>query len=208
MPFRLKPHKPYSFFIEHTERNGSKLFADQLHDQLIHETHRPIVLVCIGSDRSTGDSLGPLVGTFLEERAIRNLHVYGTLTKPVHALNLVETLHEIQTRFHRPLIIAIDACLGRLSSVGYLFFSEGPLAPGAGVQKELPSVGEYNIKAVVNVSGFMEMMILQNTRLHLVYELARFIAAGFIEFDTRLSRRSLEETATTRLRQSRDESKS
>ncbi|EPE62268.1 putative sporulation protein YyaC [Exiguobacterium sp. S17] len=208
MPFRLKPHKPYSFFIEHTERSGSKLFADQLHEQLASETHRPIVLVCIGSDRSTGDSLGPLVGTFLEEKMVRNLHVYGTLTKPVHALNLVETLHAIQTRFHRPLIIAIDACLGRLSSVGYVFFSEGPLAPGAGVQKELPSVGEYNIKAVVNVSGFMEMMILQNTRLHLVYELARFVTAGFVEFDSRIGNIHHKEAAFTRLRQSRDESKS
>ncbi|MCT4784584.1 MULTISPECIES: spore protease YyaC [Exiguobacterium] len=208
MPFRLKPHKPYSFFIEHTERSGSSLFADQLHEQLASEAHRPIVLVCIGSDRSTGDSLGPLVGTFLEEKIVRNLYVYGTLTKPVHALNLVETLHEIQTRFHRPLIIAIDACLGRLSSVGYIFFSEGPLAPGAGVQKELPAVGEYNIKAVVNVSGFMEMMILQNTRLHLVYELARFITEGFAEFDARIGRLHHEEAAITRLRQSRDESKS
>jgi len=27
---------------------------------------RPIIMICIGTDRSTGDSLGPLVGTLLK----------------------------------------------------------------------------------------------------------------------------------------------
>jgi hypothetical protein len=54
----------------------------------------------------------------------------------------------------------------------------------------------------------MEMMILQNTRLHLVYELARFITDGFVEFDSRIGRLHQEEAAITRLRQSRDELKS
>lgn len=39
-------------------------FADSLSERLrqIRTTTRPIILVCIGSDRATGDSLGPFVG--------------------------------------------------------------------------------------------------------------------------------------------------
>jgi len=197
MNFRFHSHepKPYSFFLEYTEPFAKERLAEQLFEQVSAvQEKRPIVLVCIGSDRSTGDSLGPLVGTFLEKQAPAHLHVYGTLAKPVHALNLAETIHSIQTTHYRPLVIAIDACLGRLSSVGHVFFSEGPLAPGAGVQKELPAVGDFNIKAVVNVSGFMEMMILQNTRLHLVYELAELVANSFHMLDAKLS---AESTRTT-----------
>jgi putative sporulation protein YyaC len=197
MNFRFHSHepKPYSFFLEYTEPFAKERLAEQLFEQVSAvQEKRPIVLVCIGSDRSTGDSLGPLVGTFLEKQAPAHLHVYGTLAKPVHALNLAETIHSIQTTHYRPLVIAIDACLGRLSSVGHVFFSEGPLAPGAGVQKELPAVGDFNIKAVVNVSGFMEMMILQNTRLHLVYELAELVANSFHLLDAKLS---AESTRTT-----------
>lgn len=207
MPFRLKPHRPYSFFIEHKEAEGTRQLAEQLFEQLAPHANRPIVLVCIGSDRSTGDSLGPLVGTFIESH-VRHLHVYGTLASPVHALNLSETVHLIHETYTNPLVVAIDACLGRLSSVGYVFFSEGPLAPGAGVQKQLPTVGDYNVKAVVNVSGFMEMMILQNTRLHLVYQLAHFIADGFRQFDYHLGQIHVEEAASTKLSQSSPKSKS
>src|SRR4051794_9429675 len=56
---------------------------------------RPIVFVCIGTDRSTGDSLGPLVGSFLEEKDISSFHVYGTLDEPIHAVNLNDRLREI-----------------------------------------------------------------------------------------------------------------
>ena len=59
---------------------------------------RPIVFVCIGTDRSTGDSLGPLIGTLLEEKSIHPFHVYGTLDHPIHALNLAEKLIEIKDK--------------------------------------------------------------------------------------------------------------
>ena len=49
------------------------------------------VLLCIGSDRVTGDSLGPMVGSALEERYKKSIPVFGTLKMPVHALNLEET---------------------------------------------------------------------------------------------------------------------
>lgn len=199
--FYSNEQKPYSFFPEHTEPFAKERLAEQLFEQITaSRKNRPVILICIGSDRSTGDSLGPLVGTFLENQTSEHFHVYGTLEKPVHALNLAETIHLIQTTHYRPLVIAIDACLGRLSSVGHVFFSEGPLSPGAGVQKELPAVGDFNIKAVVNVSGFMEMMILQNTRLHVVYELARLIADSFEILDDKLltsSDKTISRTAAT-----------
>ena len=55
---------------------------------------------------------------------------------------------------------------------------EGPVKPGAGVNKDLPSVGDAHITGIVNVSGFMEFMVLQNTRLSLVLKMAKTIANG------------------------------
>lgn len=54
--------------------------------------NQDIVLICIGTDRSTGDCLGPLVGTFLKRALVKHLHIYGTLENPVHAKNLSETI--------------------------------------------------------------------------------------------------------------------
>ena len=39
------------------------------------------------------------------------------------------------------MVIAIDACLGQSSSVGYFFASEGPLTPAQSVGGKLPAVG-------------------------------------------------------------------
>jgi putative sporulation protein YyaC len=50
--------------------------------------------------------------------------------------------------------------------------------PGAGVNKDLPPVGQLHITGIVNVGGYMEYMILQNTRLNLVMRLADVIVGG------------------------------
>ncbi|GIP36016.1 spore protease YyaC [Paenibacillus sp. J2TS4] len=135
-----------------------------------------IVFVCIGTDRSTGDALGPLVGSRLLTYHLTDYPVYGTLEEPVHALNLSETLSSIEQTYNNPFIVGIDACLGQLSSVGSIKVGSGPIKPGAGVNKELPPVGNIHITGIVNVGGFMEYFVLQNTRLHLVTMLAEVIA--------------------------------
>jgi putative sporulation protein YyaC len=168
--------------ISYDDQRASHKLAIELVSTLpVSTTERPIVFVCIGTDRSTGDSLGPLVGTLLEEKRMNSFHVYGTLEDPIHAVNLEEKLEEIKAKHFNPIIIAIDACLGRLKSVGFIQLANGPVKPGAGVNKELPSVGDYHITGIVNVSGFMEYFVLQNTRLNLVLKMAKVIANGIFQ---------------------------
>lgn len=127
------------------------------------------VFLCIGTNRSTGDAYGPLVGTYLNERGYKN--VLGTINQPVHHLNLKETIEQIPPD---KKIIAIDAALGRIDHVGYLFCAEGPLSPGSGVGKEIPPVGDYHIKGIVNINaGFQNQMLLMCTQLDLVMDMAK-----------------------------------
>ncbi len=146
----------------------------------LYNTASPLIILCIGTDRSTGDSLGPLVGSKLQDLNIPGAAVYGTLDEPVHAVNLQEILDEINIKYedNQPFIIAIDACLGRSESVGFIRIKEGPLQPGTGVNKDLPNVGNIQIVGIVNVGGFMEYMVLQNTRLSLVMKMANIISQG------------------------------
>lgn len=138
----------------------------------------PIVVVCVGTDRSTGDALGPLVGTALARYRSPLFHLYGTLDEPVHAVNLQETLNSIYDTHPDPYIIGIDACLGHSTSVGCIQVADGPLRPGAGVNKQLPPVGDIHMTGIVNVGGFMEYFVLQNTRLSLVMRLSEKIASS------------------------------
>ena len=140
--------------------------------------HQPLVFLCIGSDRATGDSLGPIVGYKLQQRRLASAHIYGTLESPVHAKNLGDVIRTIHDTYEHPFIIAIDASLGKSSHVGYFTLGEGSLRPGAGVGKDLPQVGNLYITGIVNLSGFLENSLLQTTRLHTVMSLADQISTG------------------------------
>lgn len=134
-----------------------------------------IVILCIGTDRATGDCLGPLVGEHLK-RTLPEIPVYGTLETPVHALNLEETIENIYLRYKNPFIIAIDASLGVAEHIGYATLSHAPLCPGKGVNKKLPAIGNLSITGIVNVAGFPNSVLLQSTRLHTVVILADCIS--------------------------------
>jgi putative sporulation protein YyaC len=156
-------------------------FLRQEIERLGVDGHAGTVILCIGSDRSTGDSLGPLVGSFLLERGLSRAQVSGDLTVPVHASNLRRVWLDLRDVRPRPAVLAVDACLGRQESVGTLTAGLGPLRPGAGVNKDLPPVGDVYLTGTVNVSGFMEYFVLQNTRLSLVVAMARRMTQTILE---------------------------
>ena len=137
------------------------------------ENHTPVIL-CIGTDRATGDCLGPLVGEQMINYDHR-YHVLGTLQSPVHALNIKDAIKYIETNIPNPFIIAVDASLGSSSHIGYITVSNCPISPGKGVNKKLPAIGDISITGIVNVSG-QNPGLLHSTRLYSVMQLADYIS--------------------------------
>lgn len=122
-----------AFYID-AEKNGSSgEIAYLLKKCILHcpKKWTEIVFLCIGSDRVTGDCLGPYIGHLLHPHETGHIFVYGTLSCPVHALNLEKTSSLI-TRLHpHALVIAIDASLGQKKHLGYVTIGNGALYPGA-----------------------------------------------------------------------------
>lgn len=136
----------------------------------IDKEYERLALVCIGSDRSTGDSYGPIIGLNLSRCTLYDFDLYGTLHNPVHAKNLSDTIGKIESE--TTLVIAIDSSLGSLEHVGCIAMGYGGIKPGLGVSKDLPEVGDIYITGIVNISGFMSTLVLQSTRLELVYNMS------------------------------------
>lgn len=135
---------------------------------------RPTVFACIGSDRSTGDALGPLAGDRL---TLAGAEVVGTLSSPLHALNLEERIGAIQSRPARPLIVALDAALGPRERVGRIALNDQGLDPGRALGKSLDAVGDLSITVTVNVATRAERQrTLQSTRLFFVMNAADLVA--------------------------------
>lgn len=158
-------------------------FGTLLNKHLLTHYQSPfndLIFLCIGTDRSTGDSLGPLIGYKLASMSLPNkkIHVVGTLEEPVHAKNLENKISDVYESYDNPFVVAIDACLGNSERIGFIKVWPGPLKPGAGVNKKLPHVGDLHITGIVNTCGYMEYLVLQNTRLSLVMKMAETIAKG------------------------------
>lgn len=88
--------------------------------------HRELIILCIGTDRSTGDSLGPLTGTLLSKYDTLPAIIIGNIHSPVHASNLEEIINAIENKYRDPFIIAVDAGLGKQNSVGYIDVKKAP----------------------------------------------------------------------------------
>lgn len=134
------------------------------------------VILCIGSDRVTGDCLGPIVGQMLIENGV-NAYIYGTLNRPVTALNLKDAVKHIKAAHGDKKVLAIDSSVGKLGDIGKIRITFGSIAPGSADGKKLPKVGDVSITATVTDP---RKTPLSAVRLGMVYSLARSISDRII----------------------------
>ena len=146
--------------------------------------HRPILFLCIGSDRVPGDCLGPLVGYKLERLCDTMQHTFvvcGSLAHPVHAVNLRQKLHyEASGRLSQ----LQQMPKGAKENLGMLCLSNSALYPGEGVAKSLPPVGEISITGVTSCEDNPIPFHRQSVPLSFVMNLADEIYQGLFTFLT------------------------
>ena len=141
------------------------------------ELERNCVFLCVGTDKITGDSLGPYVGSLLKKCGFC---VYGTLGDTVNATNLSERTARIYREHKDPYIIAIDSCLGRREHIGFVTLNSGSLKAGSGVNKRLMPVGNMAIKGIVSEFGKNGFERLVNVSGDTIEKMGKLIARSII----------------------------
>ena len=142
---RFRRHEIYYYNTKagfETEKFAGRLLMMIL-EGMQEKRKTEILFLCIGTDRSTGDSLGPLIGYKLKENGMRNARVLGTLEEPIHAMNLEPCMEQLREKCPDALVVAVDASVGSADHVGYVTLGRGPLKPGLGVSKDLDAVGDH-----------------------------------------------------------------
>ena len=132
------------------------------------------VVICIGSDRVPGDSLGPVVGTMLEEKRTP-AYLYGTLRSPMTAREIAPLQRFLERTHPGAPVIAVDAAVGKSEEVGLIKLNASPLYPGSGAQKQLGSIGDLSVLGIVaeRERGFRALELV---RLGNVYAMAEVIS--------------------------------
>ncbi len=146
-----------------------------IREELKNGSKKEVLILCIGTDRSTGDSLGPLIGYHLRRRRLKHIQVLGTLNQPIHAMNLRETLVLLKQYYPYHLIVAVDASVGIGTRAGCITLGRGAIRPGLGVSKELCPVGDLFITGIVSSCGCFDPLMLQSIRLATVMRMAECV---------------------------------
>lgn len=169
------------YYFDSGEREDTALCAGMLRQMIAEimrrENRKGVLLFCIGTDRSTGDSLGPLIGHKLKKAGLKDsqVQVVGTLENPVHAINLEQAIFMVRRCYPDHVIVAVDASVGQTEHVGCITLGKGALRPGLGVCKELQAVGDIFITGIVGGYGNCDPLMLQSVRLSVVMRLADYI---------------------------------
>ncbi|MDU2407637.1 MAG: DUF1256 domain-containing protein [Acinetobacter junii] len=82
-----------SFYINSLDPKASFKIRDYLCMELspVIKENRPIVFICIGSDRSTGDALGPLIGEKIKFLSKNNIFIYNSIHSKIYFQNSLFT---------------------------------------------------------------------------------------------------------------------
>ena len=139
------------------------------------------VFLCIGSEKLAFDSLGPMVGTMLKNRADLDAYVYGTMAEPITALQ-VETANAFIRRFHPGAeVIVVDSAIGKKEEIGSVKFFERGLRPALGIDREMGVVGDKSVMGIVTTKDKIRTPLNCRVRPESVFALAEKVVEKIFE---------------------------
>lgn len=154
----------------------------------------PPVVLCVGSDLSVGDSLGPVTGTKLKEKlAGLNCFVYGTLAKPITAHEVKYMNGFIKDTHPGSLVVAVDAAVGLAGDIGLIKIARRGLKPGSGANKKLSKVGDVSVMGIVAEKSVFNYSLFSATRLNIIYKMAEIISDGIAAYVLESLKKACEE---------------
>ena len=155
-----------------------KLMADALKCKT--QSGQP-VFMCIGTEKVFSDSLGPRVGTLLNESMPTPAFVYGMKEQNITAENLLYCYSFIKSMHPESKIVVIDAAVGSPEQIGKIQISDGGITPGAATNKNLPLVGDISIVGIVADKSMADFYTLNSSKDKLVGQIAKFIVESIFE---------------------------
>ncbi len=140
-------------------------------------------ILCIGTDRITGDSLGPIVGSnineYINKENIKNVNVLGSLEKPLNNI----TINEYK-KSEGKVVIVIDSAVSNTYKIGEIVTKENNIIIRNALKDDKIIPSDICIKAVVSrdlEDEELNFIMLQNVKLNIVMNLSKKISEELIK---------------------------
>lgn len=139
-----------------------------------------LTFLCVGTDRVTGDSLGPIVGSniekFINNKKINNVKVIGSLEKNLNNTNIEE-----YTKNPKDITIVIDSAISNTYNIGEIIVDENNIKVRQALNNGKNINSNINIKCIVAKNFENEdanFLMLQNVKLGIVLNLAEKVSTN------------------------------
>ena len=111
----------------------------------IKTNQKEILFICIGTSKVLGDSIGPLVGSYLKEK-IGSKKVLGDINHNICSKkDLIFNYPKIKNKY----IVAIDTAISCKDLSGKIFISQTPITMGLALNKNKGKIGDISIKTTI-----------------------------------------------------------
>ena len=138
-------------FKEEVYQEFVKNFSIVLREKVEGLEISKLIFLCIGTDRITGDSFGPLVGYKLKNLFYgeEKIEVIGDLENIVSLSNIKSITEYIKNSYENPFLIAIDAAVSNKIEIGRIVVSNKKMNVGGCLKRKI-YVGDISIKGIVS----------------------------------------------------------
>lgn len=141
-----------------------------------------VVILCIGTNKLIGDSIGPVVGQKLKEENIQEkICIYGDMKQTINFKNAKQVIEKIFKIYEKPFIITIDSALGKQTMINKIVVNKGIIRIGKSLGRSICYPSHITIKGVVgeNKNTFEDnIAILKTVQPKLIWELSNTMVEG------------------------------
>lgn len=167
------------------QREKYNMFVNNLKSK-IDNKDKVIIFLCIGTNKVSGDSFGPIVGTNLQKMLKDNkkIKVLGNMNNPINALNVKENIEYINKMYIDKYIIVIDSAVSDKNLIGEVFITRNKTILGKGINNKISEIGDISIKCSVckdEYSSINNFISLQNVPKRFIKNLADMVSTGICE---------------------------
>ncbi len=141
-----------------------------------------VVILCVGTNKLIGDSIGPVVGQKLKEEKMKEkICVYGDLKESINFKNAKTVIENVFKTYQKPFIITIDSALGTQTMISKIVVNKGIIRIGKSLGRSICYPSHITIKGVVgeNKNTYEDnIKILNEVEPELIWNLSDIMVDG------------------------------
>lgn len=166
-----------------TAYNDEKYIINNLAYELLAHLGRDLnfVVLCVGSNKCVGDSLGCVVGSLLKSKYKIPNFCYGDINCNVDRVNIRHYLNIINKYHFNKKVIVIDSAVGSVIDVGSVKVRYGGIMPRSAIDNTFDVVGDVAITGVVSSGINVEVGLMSVKHLDIM-KMAEIIAGAIYEY--------------------------